>query len=89
VTIQPNVTVLKGERLALFITGIMNPAAGPSSAGDYCYLNKAADEDFNVQSSTRTLFHNKIGDVSPKGIDGTQIPVKATGRELSWYSIVQ
>jgi hypothetical protein len=88
VTIQPNVTVSEGERLVLFVTGVTNPLGGPSAAGGYCYLNKAADEKFDVEKSTRTLFYNLIGDVSPRGIDGKDSPVKITGRELSWYSIV-
>jgi hypothetical protein len=89
VTIKPNITVSKGEHLALFITGGTSPEAGVAPSGDYCYLNKAADAAFNVETSTRTLFQNLLGNVSPKGIDGKQSPVKATGRELSWYSIVQ
>jgi len=89
VTIRPNVTVTAGERLALFVTGVVNPLAGPSAAGDYCYLSKAANATFDVNSSTRTLFYNLIGDVSPRGISGTESPVKVSGRELSWYSIVQ
>jgi hypothetical protein len=63
--------------------------AVPPPAGDYCYLNKAADQAFDLEKSTTTLFSNEVGDVSPKGIDGDQSPVKVTGRELSWYSIVQ
>lgn len=89
VTIQPNVTVSQGERLALFVTGLINPLGGPSSAGDYCYLNKASAETFDVNKSTRTLFYNLIGDVSPKGINGDQPPVRISGRELSWYDIVE
>jgi hypothetical protein len=89
VTIQPNVTVAAGDRLALFITGITNPLGGPSAAGDYCYLNKASGTAFNSSSSPTTLFTNLIGDVSPKGLSGTESPVKVTGRELSWYSIIE
>ncbi|KAF2671324.1 hypothetical protein BT63DRAFT_453725 [Microthyrium microscopicum] len=84
VTIQPNVTVSAGQKLALFITGPANPAGGPVAAGNYCYLNKAAiNANFDVEKDTRTLFFNQIGDISPKGEDGTQSPVKVTGRELT------
>ena len=79
----------EGENLVLFVTGITNPFGGPSAAGDYCYLNKAADEEFDEMTSTRVLFRNLIGDVSPKGTNGDQSPVRVTGRELSWYSIVE
>ena len=89
VTIKPNVTVTEGENLVLFVTGITNPFGGPSAAGDYCYLNKAADEEFEESSSTRVLFRNLIGDVSPKGINGDESPVRVTGRELTWYAIVE
>jgi hypothetical protein len=88
-TIQPNVTIAAGDRLALFITGITDPTGGPSAAGDYCYLNKVAASEFSVTSSTTTLFTNLIGDASPKGLQGNESPVKVTGRELSWYTIVE
>lgn len=86
---SPNVTVAAGDRLALFVIGVTDPTGGPSAAGDYCYLNKAASSDFDVESSTRTLFTNLVGDISGKGIDGKGIPIKVTGRELSWHSIVE
>lgn len=81
-------TVAAGDRLALFITGMLNPTGGPTAAGTYCYLNKAASSAFDLASSTTTLFTNLGGDVSFKGISGTESPVKVTGREMSWYSIV-
>ncbi|QDS73458.1 hypothetical protein FKW77_008906 [Venturia effusa] len=89
VAIQPNVTVAAGDRLALFVVAPSNPAGGVSEAGNYCYLSKAAGSEFNVNTSTTTLFTNLVGDVSPKGIDGKDFPIKVTGRELSWHSIVE
>jgi hypothetical protein len=88
-TIQPNINIAAGDRLALFITGMTDPTGGPSAAGDYCYLNKAAASAFLATSSTTTLFTNLIGDVSPKGLEGKESPVKVTGRELSWYSVIE
>jgi len=89
VSLYPNVTVSKGQRLALFVTGITNPAAGLSPAGYYCYLNNAAAALFNVNTSMMTLFYNEIGDVSLKGINGNLPPIQATSRELSWWSIIK
>jgi Glycosyl hydrolases family 43 len=74
--------IARGDRLGMAVVSL--------SATPMCVLVKTNnDVMFDVDTSTRTLFANGVGQVSLRGRDGTKPPVTVmAGQEIKWYATV-
>ncbi|RDW89646.1 hypothetical protein BP6252_01678 [Coleophoma cylindrospora] len=77
-----NVTVAVGDRLGIaLVNGGITPMCHP--------VKTDSNVMFDVDTSTRTLFANGIGQVSLRGKQGDTVPVKVMpGAEIKWYATV-
>lgn len=82
VRVPVNATVSKGDRLGMAIV--------TTSDTPLCTFVETSDCDFDVETSTRTLFAIGANQVSYRGKNGTTPPVVVlAGQQLKWYAIVK
>lgn len=89
-SIQVNSTpVAVGDRLGFQIVAGLNRYFQGQDFAPFCHLETALDETFDIETSTRTVFAQGIGQNSYRGANGTVAPVYVEpGTEVKFYSIV-
>lgn len=76
-----NASVSKGDRLGIALVG--------ASVTQFCTLITTSGNEYDVHTSTRTLFAIGANQVSYRGPDGKTPPVQVmVGKQIKWYAVV-